>query len=64
MKYLLLALMLSGCMYQTTNITDIMKAQKFCLGRGGILHIKANFLGVEHISCIDGSSMVTNKVKL
>ena len=65
MKYLLLAmLLLQGCVYQNTNITDIMKAEKFCLDKGGVLQIRVDFSGEEVISCINGESILASRVKL
>lgn len=47
----LVPLMLSGCMYQTVNSYDIMRASAVCKGVEDIHEITSNFLGVEYVTC-------------
>lgn len=47
----LVPLMLSGCMYQTVNSYDIMRASAVCNGVEDVHEITSNFLGDENVTC-------------
>jgi len=55
---------LTGCFWQTVDITDIMKAQQFCKDKGGIKEIDAVWTGQEHVYCVSGHINKTYKIKL
>lgn len=52
----LLGFLMTGCMHQTADETDILKALAFCKERGGIKHIKIEFSGNEKAICTNGDS--------
>ena len=54
----------TGCMYQSVDITDIMKAEQFCKGKGGVKEIDALFTGHENVFCINGSKGFARKILL
>lgn len=67
MKFIVLGLVvlsLSGCFYQTVDITDIKKATQQCEGRGGIKLISSSWVGREVVDCVDGFSQDVNNVVL
>ena len=63
---LLAVSMLQGCLYQMVDETDILKAQDFCSkqGRGGVKDIRADFLGIENITCANGDSVRSDAYKI
>ena len=42
-------------MWQSADITDILKAQQFCADKGGLKEIDISFGGFEEAFCVDGS---------
>ena len=49
--------LLSGCLYQVTDQTDILKAEQFCKDHLGIKDIVVSFGGTEDVHCVDGNSI-------
>lgn len=47
----LIPLMLSGCLYQTVNSYDIMRASVVCNGVDDIQEITADAFGGEEVTC-------------
>ena len=47
--------LLSGCFYQVTDQTDILKAEQFCKDHLGVKDIIVSAIGGEVVSCIDGT---------
>ncbi len=67
MKYLVVfmcSVMMTGCFYQSVNISDLNKAVHYCNGLDNIMQIDSWITGGERIFCIDGSSKGTNDIKL
>ncbi len=56
MKYafIFICILTIGCVYQTEDITDIIKAQQFCADKGGLKKIDISFGGFEEAYCING----------
>lgn len=52
----------NGCMYQSVDITDIIKAEQFCKDKGGVKEIDAVFTGNAEIFCISGATAKSWKV--
>ena len=53
-------LALSGCMYQTVNLSDIQTAIKACGSFENIVEIGASFYGSETALCIDRTTHFLN----
>ncbi len=67
MKYLVVlmcSVMMTGCFYQSVNISDLKKAISYCKGAENVMHINAWSVGSEIVYCTDGTSRNTNKIKL
>ena len=65
MKYLLIALFtmsLQGCMWQTANTADIIKAVEFCGSADKIISIDIFFAGDEKVKCFNGKSTMLDRV--
>lgn len=63
MKYIaiiLVAFSLSGC-WQSVNQYDIQDAIKECGSLEQVVHISANFVGVEGVTCMDGRKIILHK---
>ena len=60
----LILISITGCTYQTTDQTDILKAETVCKNHLGIKHIKVYFGGTERAYCIDGTSFALDLIKL
>lgn len=64
MKYLsiltvlLVALLLTGCFYQTVNQFDIQRASKACGGVEKIVGISAAFDGQEKVLCMNAEQFI------
>jgi len=58
------ALMLQGCMYQSVNTTDLLKANYFCRDKLGVESITADFIGQEKVWCINGNWTWLDGMKL
>ena len=54
----------NGCMYQSVDITDIMKAEQFCKDKGGVKEIDVFFTGYENIFCKSGAKAYSYKIIL
>ncbi|CAH9013565.1 hypothetical protein VP501E541_P0104 [Vibrio phage 501E54-1] len=67
MKFLVVlvcSVMMTGCFYQSVNISDLNKAASYCNGLDNIMKIDAWSTGYERIFCMDGSSKRTSEIKL
>ena len=64
MSLLSLAVLLTGCIYQTVDKTDLLKAEHFCKDKGGVMKIASAFIGSERIYCLRGGTSYTSAVKL
>lgn len=51
--YILPALLLSGCFYQTANLYDIKRAIKSCGSIDNIVKLEIWALGDESVRCLD-----------
>jgi hypothetical protein len=61
---LALTLSLTGCFYQSANNTDLRKAEYFCNGIDNVEEIVVLYDGRERMSCLDGSSSLSDEIKL
>ena len=52
-----------GC-YQSVDLTELLKAEQFCAGRGGVRTILESFAGVTRIYCINGEMSKEIDIKL
>lgn len=46
----------TGCFYQVTDKTDILKAQDFCKDKIGVKDIRVDFTSGEIVECLNGKS--------
>lgn len=63
MKYifaLILAINLTGCMYQTVSNNDITSSILICGSVDNIYEISANFIGEESVRCTNRVSTMIN----
>jgi len=60
----LLALLMSGCIYQVVDITDILKGQQYCADRHGLKLIEESFAGNGFIECVNGDRAYAVEVDL
>ena len=61
---LVMCLMLSGCLYQAADNTDIQKAVYLCGGVEDIDQVLMYATGSEVVICKDGTSTLLAEVKL
>ena len=61
---LIIGLGVSGCVWQSADMTDILKAQQFCSDKGGLREIDIVFDGAEKAFCINGDETYLSNVKL
>lgn len=52
---ILAALLLQGCLYQTVNQRDFIRAAKACGGFDNVFEIRADYSGMEFVTCKDGT---------
>lgn len=64
LSVLLMMLLMNGCMYQRTDITDIKKAIQFCKNKGGVKHIEVWFDTGERVVCSTGAEIALREVEL
>ena len=60
---IIFATILTGC-YQRINITEIMKAEKYCSDKLGVLEITEHAVGVTRVHCVSGDSDSASLVSL
>ncbi len=53
----LLGFVMTGCLHQNADETDILKALAYCRERGGIKHIRIEFSGNEKAICTNGDGI-------
>ena len=61
---LVIAFSCSGCIWQSADMTDIMKAQQYCADKGGLREINIHFSGFEKAYCINGNGIPLHRVEL
>jgi len=64
MKFILLALLLTGCVWQKVDVTDVMKSEQACKNLGGFKTIRAVFDGVEKVECTSGDIINLENITL
>lgn len=61
---LLLSIVLSGCMYQKANNTDITKAIEACVSVDNVDYIEIRATGSEVAKCKTGEEIILDKYKM
>ena len=67
MKYLVVfmcSVMMTGCLYQSVNISDLKKAISYCGSVEKVMYIDVYFGGRESITCTNGVSEKTVNITL
>ncbi len=67
MKYLVVfmcSVMMTGCLYQSVNISDLKKAISYCGSVEKVMNINVHFEGSESITCTNGVSEKTVNITL
>lgn len=59
-----ICLLLSGCVYQVANNTDLEKAVYVCEGLENIENVTITFTGAEKVTCKGGLELFLHEVKL
>jgi hypothetical protein len=62
--FIVAALTLSGCMWQTADSSDLRKAEYFCKGVLNIAKIDIRFDSAEVIYCLDGTNEYASNVNI
>jgi hypothetical protein len=55
---------LSGCFYQTASHIDIQRAIYFCDGASNIVQVQVWSVGVEVVTCLDGTTTQLSQVAI
>ncbi len=56
--------LLTGCIYQNVDCTEIAKALQFCESRGGVKRIQEHFIAATYIECWNGDEVQDGKIEL
>ena len=57
LSLMLILMVISGCVFQNTDVTDIKKATQACEAFGGVKVIMVYSVGSEYATCVNGDEV-------